>query len=79
MEFLPRCAARHASILSADPGTGVPLFDATFPDDLDTTALAMLHLVKDRSAVEAIMDKMLGNTTADGIFLVRANESSAYS
>ena len=39
----------------------------------------MLHLVKDRSAVEAIMDKMLGNTTADGIFLVCANESSAYS
>ena len=34
----------------------------------------MLHVMNDRSVVQAIMDKMLANTTADGVFLVCANE-----
>lgn len=46
------------------------LTQTTFPDDVDTTSLALTILGGPRDVVDAVMDKMLGLRLPDGIMQV---------
>ncbi|TFK92720.1 HAD-like protein [Polyporus arcularius HHB13444] len=46
---------------------GKPLFSETFPDDVDTTSVALTVLRPDRALVSSILDEMLNYVDADGI------------
>ncbi|KAI0675418.1 HAD-like protein [Trametes maxima] len=46
---------------------GKPLFSETFPDDVDTTSVALTVLRPDRALVNSILDEMLNYVDADGI------------
>ncbi|KAH9929606.1 HAD-like protein [Epithele typhae] len=46
---------------------GKPLFSETFPDDVDTTSVALTVLRPDESLVSSILDEMLQYVDADGI------------
>ncbi|OCH93767.1 HAD-like protein [Obba rivulosa] len=46
---------------------GKPLFSEAFPDDLDTTSLALTVLKRDAATVSSVMDEMLKYRDADGI------------
>lgn len=49
--------------------------DSTFPDDTDTTALALVNLDVPNDEKEMVMEMILGTLTADGLPLVRALDS----
>jgi hypothetical protein len=44
----------------------------TYPDDMDTTTLALLSRGEEipQDTIESVMDEMLGNQTEDGLFYV---------
>ncbi|EJF57659.1 HAD-like protein [Dichomitus squalens LYAD-421 SS1] len=46
---------------------GEPLFSETFPDDVDTTSVALTVLQPDRALVNSVLDEMLEYVDADGI------------
>ncbi|KAI0745152.1 HAD-like protein [Earliella scabrosa] len=46
---------------------GKPLFSETFPNDVDTTSVALTVLRPDRALVSSILDEMLTYVDADGI------------
>ncbi|KAI0663404.1 HAD-like protein [Cubamyces menziesii] len=46
---------------------GKPLFSESFPDDMDTTSVALTVLRPDRELVNSILDEMLEYVDADGI------------
>ncbi|KAH9858423.1 HAD-like protein [Lenzites betulinus] len=46
---------------------GKPLFSASFPDDMDTTSVALTVLRPDRTLVNSILDEMLQYLDTDGI------------
>ncbi|KAI0373913.1 HAD-like protein [Pilatotrama ljubarskyi] len=46
---------------------GKPLFSATFPDDVDTTSVALTVLRPERVVVDSVLDEMLQYVDADGI------------
>ena len=49
---------------------GKPLFSESFPDDMDTTSVALTVLRPDRALVNSILDEMLEYVDADGIMQV---------
>lgn len=52
--------------------TGKPtLTTDTYPDDLDTTSIALMELNIDEEVTNSVMDKMLEYLTEDGILQVR--------
>ncbi|KAI0823367.1 HAD-like protein [Trametes gibbosa] len=46
---------------------GKPLFSASFPDDMDTTSVALTVLRLDHALVNSVLDEMLKYVDADGI------------
>lgn len=46
------------------------LIPGNYPDDTDTTCLALSVLPSNPTAAEAVMSEILGLTTADGVFMV---------
>ncbi|KAI0775839.1 HAD-like protein [Trametes elegans] len=46
---------------------GKPLFSESFPDDVDTTSVALTVLRPDRALVDSILDEMLNFVDEDGI------------
>ena len=48
----------------------------TFPDDMDTTSVALLTLNLELKTIESVMDKMLSNVNQNGIIKVYFNEST---
>lgn len=43
---------------------------ATYPDDLDTTALAFMAMDYDKEVVSSVMDEMLEYVNDEGVILV---------